>query len=191
MSTIATAIDESVDQTQYLSFIVADEQYAISVLKVKEIIEYDTITQVPKTPRSIRGVINLRGSVVPVVDLALKFGLPEIVVTKQTCVVIVEADLAGQPTVMGVMVDAVSQVVEFQPKDIEEPPTFGTRVNVDYLLGMGKAGKKFVMILNIDDVLSTEELEAAATLQSAGTEEEDAVTPSENEAAPQEVHPAT
>ena len=114
----------------------------------------------------------------PVVDLAMKFGLPETGVTKRTCIVIVEADLDGERTVMGVMADAVSQVIEFQPEDIEEPPSFGTGVEVDYLLGMGKVGKKFVLILDIDKVLSAEELVTVASLQA----EAEAVAHPEGEA---------
>jgi len=170
------AVKQDTSQTQYLSFQVASEEYAIGVLQVKEIIEYDTLTEVPQTPASVRGVINLRGSVVPVVDLAVKFSLPETDVTKLTCIVIVEVDLEGEPTVMGLMVDAVSQVIDFQPEDILEPPAFGTKVSVDYLQGMGKAGKKFVLILDIDKVLSTEELEAVASIE-AGEKDASSVPP--------------
>jgi purine-binding chemotaxis protein CheW len=153
---------KSDDAPQYLGFYIGGEEYAIGILRVKEILEYDTITKVPGTPTSVRGVINLRGSVVPVVDLAVKFGLPETVVTKRTCIVVVEVDLDGDRTVMGVLADAVSQVVDLGASDIEPPPAFGTRVHVDYLLGMGKAGKKFILILDIDRVLSIGELQAAA-----------------------------
>jgi purine-binding chemotaxis protein CheW len=154
-----------IEQTQYLTFHLAGEEYAVGILRVKEIIEYGTITKVPQTPPSIRGVINLRGSVVPVVDLALKFGLSPSPVTERTCIVIVEADLEGERTVMGVVADAVSQVIEFLPQDIQAPPAFGTRVRVDFLRGMGKAGKKFVLLLDIDKVLSTAELQVSAALQ--------------------------
>ena len=170
----AVAVDEGIKQTQYLTFHVAGEEYAIGVLQVKEIIEYDTLTEVPQTPPSVRGVINLRGSVVPVVDLAAKFDLPEIQVTKQTCIVIVEVKLESEPAVMGVMVDEVQQVIELKPEDIMEPPAFGTRVHVDYLQGMGKAGKKFTLILDIDKLLSTEELSAFASLGNTKEEEEEA-----------------
>jgi purine-binding chemotaxis protein CheW len=161
---------ENVHSTQYLTFQIAGESYAISVLQVKEILPFETITAVPSTPRSIRGVINLRGAVVPVVDLAVKFGLPESEITKWTCIVIVEADLAGEQTVMGVMTDAVSQVVEFQPGDIEAPPAFGTNVKTDYLVGMGSEEKKFVLILDIDAVLSAEELMMASLLAESEAE---------------------
>ena len=157
------AVKQAVDETQYLGFYIAGEEYAIGILGVREILEYDVITKVPGTPPSIRGVINLRGSVVPVVDLAVKFGLPESAVTKRTCIVVVEAGLDGERTVLGVMADAVSQVIDLAAGDIEPPPTFGTRVHMDYLRGMGKAGKKFILILDIDRVLSASELQAAAT----------------------------
>jgi len=156
------AVKKTTDQAQYLGFYIAEEEYAIGILRVKEILEYDTITKVPGTPPSIRGVINLRGSVVPVVDLALKFGLPESPITKRTCIVVVEVDLDGERTVMGVMADAVSQVIDLGPEDVEPPPAFGTRVHMDYLLGMGKAGKKFILLLDIDRVLSANELLQAA-----------------------------
>lgn len=145
----------SADQTQYLTFHIAGEEYAVSILRVKEIITYGTLTTVPQTPASIRGVINLRGSVVPVVDLAVKFGLPSRPVTVRTCIVIVELNFAGEPTVMGIMADSVSQVVELFGDDILPAPSFGTQVGTDFLRGMGKAGSKFVLILDIDKVLST------------------------------------
>ena len=172
-------------QTQYLTFHLAGEEYAVGILQVKEIIEFGALTQVPKTPTFVRGVINLRGNVVPVVDLAVKLSLPETRVSQRTCIVIVEVDLDGELTVMGVMADAVSQVIELQPGDIEAPPTIGAGVGVDYLLGMGKAGNKFVLILDIDKVLSPEELLAAAPkeegrfIQHEGesTQAEEAVVP--------------
>ena len=147
-----------IDQKQYLSFHIAGEEYAIPVLRVKEIIEYETVTRVPATPPAIRGVINMRGSVVPVVDLAIKFGLPETAITKWTCVVIVELEQEGERVVMGVMADNASQVLDLGVGDIVDPPSFGTQVNVDYLLGMARAGRKFTLILDIDKLLSREEL---------------------------------
>jgi len=160
-----------VELTQYLTFCLAEEEYAIGVLRVKEIIEYDTVTRVPSTPPWIRGVINLRGGVVPVVDLAVKLGLPERPVTRRTCIVIVEIDLDGERALMGVMADAVSQVVDIPPADIEPAPAFGTRVRVDYLKGMGRAGRKFVLMLDIDRALSTDELLVAAAAGEAPGQE--------------------
>ena len=144
-------------RAQYLSFGLAGGDYAIGILKVKEILQYEEITPVPSTPRSIRGVINLRGSVVPVVDLAVKFGLGATPVTKRTCILVFEATLAGAETVMGLVTDSVTEVIELGPKDIEDPPSFGTGVQVEYLVGMGKVGKGFVLLLDLDRVLSADE----------------------------------
>jgi purine-binding chemotaxis protein CheW len=155
---MATATKEGIEQQQYLTFLLAGEEYAISILKVREIIEYDTVTVVPKTPKWIRGVINLRGSVVPVVDLAVKFGLEERPVTRTSCIVILEGQLENQNTTMGIVADAVSQVMDLASEDIREVPEFGTRVQVNYLLGMAQLGKKFALLLDVDRVLSTDEL---------------------------------
>jgi purine-binding chemotaxis protein CheW len=149
------------EQAQYLGFVVADAEYAIGILRVREILEYDTVTRVPTTPRSIRGVINLRGRVVPVVDLAVKVGLAESAITKRTCIVVVEAELEGQPVVMGVLADRVSQVIDLRAGEIEAPPSFGTPVRVDCLLGIGRAaGRGIILLLDIDKVLSFEDLGA-------------------------------
>ena len=155
---MTAAIKETVEQQQYLTFLLADEEYAISILKVKEIIEYTAITKVPKVPSWIRGVINLRGAVVPVIDLAVKFGLEEKPVSKTTCVVIVESQFEGQTTMMGAIADAVSQVMDLTAQDIQPVPEFGTRLKVTYLLGMAQLGKKFALLLDVDKVLSTDEL---------------------------------
>ena len=155
---MTTATNEAVEQKQYLTFLLANEEYAIGILKVKEIIEYDTVTTVPKTPKWVRGVINLRGAVVPVVDLAIKFGLELTPVAKTTCIVIVETQFESQNTTIGILVDAVSQVMELATEDLQPVPEFGTRVKVDYLLGMAQLGKKFALLLDVDKVLSTDEL---------------------------------
>lgn len=160
-----TKENEAVVQQQYLTFFLADEEYAINIHRVREIIEYSTVTKVPKVPEWIRGVINLRGNVVPVVDLTVRFGLKEHAVTKTTCIVIVEIEQDSEKTVMGLIADAVNQVIELTPRDIEEPPAFGTRVRLEYLHGMGKLGKKFCLILNIDQVLSSTELLTVSHLQ--------------------------
>ncbi len=154
-------------QGQYLGFFVADEEYAVGILKVKEILQFEAITRVPGMPPTIRGVTNVRGSVVPVVDLAVRFGLPELQVTSRTCIVIVEVELEGERTTMGVMADSVSQVIDLAADDIQAPPSFGTRVHMDYLLGMGRSGRKFILILDIDRILSVEELIEVSRLQEA------------------------
>jgi purine-binding chemotaxis protein CheW len=158
-----TASNAALEQSQYLSFFLAGEEFGIGILKVKEILEYGAVTRVPTTPPWIRGVINLRGSVVPVVDLAVKFGLAQSAVTRWSCIVIVETELEGESTVMGVVADAVSQVIDLTSADIEPPPAFGSRVRVEFLLGMGKLDQKFVLLLDIDKLLSTSELVTVAT----------------------------
>ncbi len=168
-----TASNAALEQSQYLSFFLAGEEFGIGILKVKEILEYGAVTRVPTTPPWIRGVINLRGSVVPVVDLAVKFGLVESAVTRWSCIVIVETELEGESTVMGVVADAVSQVIDLASADIEPPPAFGSRVRVEFLLGMGKLDQKFVLLLDIDKLLSTSELVTVAS-----TAEEPAAGPS-------------
>jgi len=155
------------EHAQYLTFRVADAEYGVGILQVREIIEYDTITRVPLAPPAVRGVLNLRGSVVPVVDLAVKFGLPESTITKRSCVVVVECVLDGELTVMGVLCDAVSQVVDLTADDIEPPPAFGSRVRIEFLRGMGKLGEGFVLLLDLDRLLST--AEAAAATASVAT----------------------
>jgi len=170
------------EQGQYLGFHVAGEEYAIGILRVREILEYDVVTKVPTTPPSIRGVINLRGSVVPVVDLAVKLGLPEIEVTKRTCIVVVEVNLSDERTVMGVLADSVSQVIDLPASEVQPPPTFGTRVRVDCLLGMGQAGRKFVLLLDIDKLLSQDELAAAQSAAEAAAVSEGEPQASETEA---------
>jgi purine-binding chemotaxis protein CheW len=142
----------------YLTFRLAGEVFAVAVLRVREIIELQTFTRVPHVPQWIRGVINLRGGVVPVVDLAVKFGLAESEITKRTCIVVVEVDLGGGRVVMGVLVDAVSQVVDLPRECVEPPPPFGTRVRVDFLEGIGKVEGSLVLVLDIDRVLSAEEV---------------------------------
>jgi purine-binding chemotaxis protein CheW len=147
---------------QYLSFFIAGEEYALGILQVREIIEYETVTRVPGSPAWIRGVTNLRGSVLPVVDLAMKFGLPPSTVNRRSCIVVVEVKLQGEKRVMGVLADAVGQVLELGPGEVEPPPAFGTPVRADYLVGMGRLGKKFILLLDVDRVLSSHELLAAS-----------------------------
>jgi purine-binding chemotaxis protein CheW len=153
--------------TQYLTFRVADETYAVGILQVREILRYETVTKVPTTPMSIRGVLNLRGRVVPVVDLAVRLGLPESAVTKWSCVIIVEVELDGEQTVMGVMVDSVNEVIELLANEIEPPPPFGTQVRVSYLIGMAKCENKFILILDIDEILASEEIMSIPELRQA------------------------
>lgn len=163
---------QETEQAQYLTFSMGGEEYAVNILRVKEIIEYDTLTKVPGTPPAIRGVINLRGNVVPVVDLALRFGLVPNPVTKRSCIVIVEVDAGGERAVMGILADSVSEVLALAPDQVEPPPAFGTRAKVDFLSGMGKVGRKFVLLLDVDRVLGGLDLDAVA--DSAGEHRKEA-----------------
>lgn len=148
----------SEEQQQYLTFFLGEEMFATSILTVREIIEYGQVTDVPMTPPFIRGVINLRGEVVPVVDLAVRFGRLPRATTQRTCIVIVEVSSADGSQNMGIVVDAVSEVLEVQAADIEPPPEFGARIRSDFIRGMGKVAGKFVVILNADRVLALEEV---------------------------------
>ncbi|MGB6386106.1 MAG: chemotaxis protein CheW [Terriglobales bacterium] len=148
----------NIKMEQYLTFLTAGEEYAIGIAKVSEIVEYEAVTTVPNTPVWIRGVTNLRGRVIPVVDLAAKFGLPASVISKFSCIIITEVIFQGENLTMGVLADSVSQVIELSADEIEQTPPFGTRVKTEYLLGMGVLGKKFCLILDIDKVLSADEL---------------------------------
>jgi purine-binding chemotaxis protein CheW len=151
---------------QYLSFFLAGEEYALGILRAREILEYDTITRVPGVPVWIRGVFNLRGSVVPVIDLATKLGMPPATPTRWSCIVVVEVKLDGERVVLGMLVDSIGQVMELEAKDVAPPPPFGTPVHLDYLAGMGPSdgGRKFVLLLDIDKVLSDQEVRSAAAL---------------------------
>jgi purine-binding chemotaxis protein CheW len=146
---------------QYLTFLLSDGMFALAILNVKEIIEYGNLTEVPMMPDFIRGVINLRGSVVPVIDLAARFGEQQSEVGRRTCIVIVEmkgSEDGSEPQDIGIIVDAVSEVLEIPKSEIEPPPTFGAKIRADFIQGMGKVSDNFVIILNIDRVLSVNEL---------------------------------
>jgi len=148
---------------QYLTFFLAGEEYAITILQVTDIIECGAVTRVPGTPAWIRGVHNLRGTVVPVIDLAIKFGLPPTEVTRRTCIVIVELKADEETLIMGVMADSVHQVVDFTAEQIQAAPAFGPRVHVECLLGMASSNGKFVLLLDIDRVFSSDEIVAAGS----------------------------
>jgi purine-binding chemotaxis protein CheW len=152
---------------QHLTFFLGDEEYAIGIFRLREILDYRAPTHVPTVPACIRGVINLRGLVVPVIDLGVKFGLPAAAPTRTTCIVIVELTIDGTPTLMGVIADRVHQVIELEGKDIEPPPPFGTRVRVDFLTGLGKLADGFVLLLDVDKVLSQHELYAVVDMARA------------------------
>ncbi|MCG5500937.1 chemotaxis protein CheW [Ectothiorhodospira lacustris] len=145
---------------QYLSFMLKGDTYAIGILHIKEIIEYDKVTSVPMVPDFIRGVINLRGAVVPVIDLARRFGKNASQINRRTCIVLVELTDAQEEThVLGLVVDAVNEVLEITDADVLAPPTFGARIRTDFIQGMGRVGEDFVIILRLDQILSSEEMQ--------------------------------
>ncbi len=152
-------IAEIEEATQHLTFKLDEEVFAIDISKVREVLEYTSVTKVPQTPEFMCGVINLRGGVVPVVDLRLKFGMSEAEKTVNTCIIIVEVSLDGETTVLGALADSVQEVHEFEPDQIEPAPKIGTKLNTDFIKGMGKRDDQFIMILDIDKVFSTDELE--------------------------------
>jgi len=150
--------------SQFLTFLVGEDQYAVGILHIKEIIEYGSLAAVPMMPDCVRGVINLRGAVVPVMDLSARFGRGPAAIGKRSCIVIVETE--GAPgeakQVLGMLVDAVNAVVEIAAADIEPAPSFGTRIRPDFIAGMGKHNGRFVILLDIERVLSSEEIVALA-----------------------------
>ena len=150
------------EHKQYLTFLLSGEMFSIGILCIKEIIWYANLTEVPMMPACIRGVINLRGAVVPVMDLSTRFGKPPTAVTKSTCIIIIEmaSHAEGEPHSMGVVVDAVQAVLEIDASDIAPPPTFGTKIRSDFIEGIGKVNGKFVILLNVNRVLSNEEIGA-------------------------------
>ncbi|GFO64627.1 MULTISPECIES: chemotaxis protein CheW [Geomonas] len=161
------AVETITETTQYLTFKLEDELFALDIGKVREVLDFTSITKVPQTPDYMRGVINLRGSVVPVVDLRLKFGMAMAEQTVNTCVIIVEVELEGERVVMGAMADAVQEVMDLEPDQIEPPPRIGTKLNTDFIKGMGKHNEQFIIILDIDKVFTSGELELVQELEGA------------------------
>ena len=153
------------EEGQYLTFIIGGEMFAISILGIKEIIEYGNLTTVPMMPDFIRGVINLRGAVVPVVDLSARFGRATSEVTRRSCIVIIEVESGEEKQDVGVVVDSVSEVLEISAAEIEPAPSFGAKIRADFISGMGKVDGQFVIILNANRVLSVDEM---ASLSGAG-----------------------
>ena len=147
---------------KYLTFALAEEEYGLEILRVREIIGYLEVTAVPQTPPDVRGVINLRGQVIPVVDLRTKFGMEPADVTDETCIIVVETTQTGRTFSTGIIVDRVQEVLDIGARDIEEAPQFGASVNTDFLLGMAKVGDSVKILLDINRVLGSEPLNEAA-----------------------------
>ncbi|MDK2777802.1 MAG: chemotaxis protein CheW [Pseudomonadota bacterium] len=158
--------DEGLTQQQYLTFMLGGETFAIGILAIKEIIEYGNLTEVPRMPEFIRGVINLRGAVVPVIDLSARFGKRATQVARRTCIVILEVDNGdGDTQDIGILVDAVNEVLEIPESDIEPAPSFGASIKSQFINGMGKVNERFVIILDIGHILLIDELSALAAGQ--------------------------
>jgi len=152
------ATEESIQSNQYLTFVLDEEDFALEIMKVKEVLDFINITRVPRMPAYLCGVINLRGNVVPVIDLRLKLGMTKIQRTVDTCIVIMEIHIDGELVQMGALTDAVKGVIELEAKDIVSAPKLGTRLNTDFIRGMGKQDEQFIIILDIDRVLSADDI---------------------------------
>jgi purine-binding chemotaxis protein CheW len=159
------------DVIQYLTFKLEDEVFATDIARVREVLEYSQVTKVPRTPDYMRGVINLRGHVVPVLDLKLRFGMQMTEQTVNTCIIIVEIHLDGEMTIIGALADSVQEVIEMDPSTIQPAPKIGTKLKTEFIKGMGKRDEKFVIILDIEKIFSGEEL---AAVQSTAAESPEA-----------------
>ncbi|QXI31176.1 chemotaxis protein CheW [Pseudomonas vanderleydeniana] len=167
MTTRHSAVATSEDG-QYLTFILGGEMFALGILGIKEIIEYGSLTVVPMMPAFVRGVINLRGAVVPVVDLSARFGRATSTITRRSCVIIIEArSEEGESQDIGLLVDTVSAVQDIPADQIEPPPSFGARIRADFISGMAKIDGKFVIVLAVDKVLSIDEMSSLAEVVQA------------------------
>ncbi len=149
---------ETSNANQYLTFTLDDEQYAIGVAKVREVLEHTKITRLPRTAEFMKGIINLRGAGVPVIDLRLKFGMPETPITKDTSIIVMEVESQDGKVVVGALADAVHEVVEIDEKSVENAPRFGTRLAAEFIRGVGKKDDSFIIILDIDRIFNAEEM---------------------------------
>ena len=157
---------------KYLTFALASEEYGLEILKVREIIGYMEITAVPQTPAYVKGVINLRGQVIPVIDLRAKFGMETMETTEETCIIVVEAGQGDRSFSTGIVVDHVEEVLDIAGEDIEEAPQFGSAVNTDFILGMGKIGDSVKILLDIDKVLAGDDFSSFGGSASTFVKEE-------------------
>lgn len=174
MSQVAKRQNSSVETQQFLTFLLAGEPYAINILVIKEIIEYGSLTSVPLMPEFIRGVLNLRGQVLPVIDLAARFGRDPAEIARRTCIIIVEMDNDGDRQDVGVVVDSVSEVMDISASAIQPPPAFGAKIRADFIEGMVEVDGKFIIILNVNRVLSLDEMALLASLENEAPQETEA-----------------
>lgn len=161
---------ETIGISQVLTFKLAEEVYGVDIMSVREVLDFSGVTKVPHTPAYMVGVINLRGNVVPVVDLKLKFGIGATENTVNTCIIIVEVEIDGESTILGALADSVQEVVEFDHNNIEAAPKIGTQLNTAFIAGMAKRGNSFVIILNVNSVFSNTDIAACGS--AAETEQE-------------------
>ncbi|MBT3724129.1 MAG: chemotaxis protein CheW [Gammaproteobacteria bacterium] len=159
-------------QDQHLTFDLSEEELAVPVLNIREIIRYGKLTKMPMVPNFIEGVINLRGNVVPVINLAAKFGLKLTEADKRTCIIIMEVEIADEPVVMGIVVDKVLQVIEIPEGDIEPTPTLGANIQTNFIKGMARIDEGFIIILDISQVLSAEEIAIVSDMHKSSKTEE-------------------
>ncbi|OGP15505.1 MAG: chemotaxis protein CheW [Deltaproteobacteria bacterium GWA2_54_12] len=152
------SVENITETAQYLTFRLEEEVFALDITQVREVLDFTTITKVPRTPEFMRGVINLRGSVVPVVDMRLKFGMSRTEQTLNTCIIIVEINIDGDRLILGALADSVQEVIELGPGQIEPAPRIGTRLDTEFIKGMGKRDEEFIIILDIDRIFSMDEL---------------------------------
>jgi purine-binding chemotaxis protein CheW len=162
---------EASNANQYLTFTLDNEQYAIGVSKVREVLEHTKITKLPRTAEFMKGIINLRGTGVPVIDLRLKFGLPETPITKDTSIIVMEVESLDGTVVVGALADAVHEVVEIDEGSVEPAPRFGTRLAAEFIKGVGKREDLFVIILDIDRIFNAEEITAITSGHEADARE--------------------
>ncbi|MGA9527799.1 MAG: chemotaxis protein CheW [Terriglobales bacterium] len=162
------SVNEITETRQYLTFKLGNEVFGIDVAKVREVLDFTAITAIPRTPEFMSGVINLRGSVVPVVDLRLCFQMSRTERTRNTCIVVVEVQLEGEATVIGALADSVEEVIDLEPDQIQPAPRIGTQIRTDFIKGMGRRESQFMMILDIDRVFSADELSAVRSSEASG-----------------------
>lgn len=162
---------KTMETSQFLTFMLGDETFALDISKVREVLDFTKITIVPRTPAFMRGVINLRGSVVPVVDLRLKFGMTKTEKMVNTCIIIAEVTVDNERTILGALADSVQEVLDLRPEQIEPAPKIGTKLKTEFISGMGKHNNKFIIILDINKVFSTEEIAMVEAGRSSLAEE--------------------
>jgi len=158
------------EAVQYLTFKLDGESFATEISKVREVLEYTKVTPVPRSPEFMQGVINLRGSVVPVVDLRLQFGMSVVEPTVDTCIIIIEVNIEGTSTILGALADSVQEVIDLKQEQLEDAPSFGTRINNDFVQYMGKLEDRFVIVLDMNKVFSLEQINKVETSSTEGND---------------------